>query len=79
MSAGSSPGDVHGMDNEYYKPWAILKLLGIMVELACASGKLSAKPTGSCPVTQDAFDSDPTGALCSVHPCTSEDVVHSRP
>lgn len=57
------------MDKIYDKPWAILKLLGIMVELACASGKLSAKPTGSCPITQTPFDSDPVGDLCSVHPC----------
>ena len=59
--------DVHGMDEEFYKPWAILLLLSIMVKVACAAGKLTARPLGICPITTDPLD--PAGAVRSLHPC----------
>ena len=59
--------DVHGMDEEFFKPWAILILLSIMVKLACAAGKLTARPLGACPIMLMPFD--PAGSFRSLHPC----------
>ena len=55
------------MDEEFYKPWAILILLSIMIKVAIAAGKLTARPHGACPITAQSFD--PAGAFRSVHPC----------